>query len=224
MKNDDYKTEFEEHRREIRINDGENTPSRAELHRKGRKPKEKTGNATINIILALFTLIPIGILLNVIFDFYTPSNGTSANADNTNTSYEMNKDISEDKTGDINKEIIIEDEADDSSKKPVINTNNETEEKEEAKTEVKPEEKVETKTEVKPETKTEVKPETKQIAKPETKPDENPVGKTHKVAPGETLYRISMNYYKSDSGVDKIRQANGLSSNNIMVGQKLIIP
>lgn len=42
MKKDDYKSEFEEHRQEIKSDDGtENSalPSRAELHRKVRKPK-----------------------------------------------------------------------------------------------------------------------------------------------------------------------------------------
>ena len=40
----------------------------------------------------------------------------------------------------------------------------------------------------------------------------------------ETLYRISMNYYGTDAGIEKIKKANGLSSNDIMAGQKLIIP
>lgn len=46
----------------------------------------------------------------------------------------------------------------------------------------------------------------------------------HKVQPQETLYRISVKYYKSGSGVEKIKQANGLKSNEIYVGQTLKIP
>ena len=48
--------------------------------------------------------------------------------------------------------------------------------------------------------------------------------KTHVVAPGETLFRIAMNYYGTPDGVGKIKAANGLSSNDISAGQSLIIP
>ena len=54
MKKDDYKAEFEEHRKEISVDEGHgegNLPSRAELHRKARKPKKKSGHLMINVIL-----------------------------------------------------------------------------------------------------------------------------------------------------------------------------
>lgn len=46
----------------------------------------------------------------------------------------------------------------------------------------------------------------------------------HTVAANETLYRIAMNYYNSKSGVNIIKQANQLASDNVMVGQVLKIP
>lgn len=46
----------------------------------------------------------------------------------------------------------------------------------------------------------------------------------HKVQPGETVYRLAMKYYKSQSGIDIIKKANSLSSNEITVGQTLTIP
>lgn len=49
-------------------------------------------------------------------------------------------------------------------------------------------------------------------------------GAYHIVQPGETLYRISVKYYQSQEGIDKIRNANGITENEIKVGQKLIIP
>uniref|UniRef100_UPI000B0864C4 LysM peptidoglycan-binding domain-containing protein n=1 Tax=Sporosarcina koreensis TaxID=334735 RepID=UPI000B0864C4 len=69
-------------------------------------------------------------------------------------------------------------------------------------------------------------PKKTETPKVEEKPkaENNTKAKTHIVAPNETLYRISMNYYGSDAGIEKIKKANGLSSNNIMTGQKLIIP
>ncbi|MDQ0161502.1 LysM peptidoglycan-binding domain-containing protein [Bacillus alveayuensis] len=47
---------------------------------------------------------------------------------------------------------------------------------------------------------------------------------THTVQPGETLYRISMKYYQSRDGEEKIRQYNHLNGNEIYVGQVLKIP
>ena len=48
--------------------------------------------------------------------------------------------------------------------------------------------------------------------------------KTHTVQSNETLYRIAMKYYNDPSAVEKIKQANGLSSESIMVGQTLVLP
>lgn len=46
----------------------------------------------------------------------------------------------------------------------------------------------------------------------------------HKVQPNETLFRIAMNYYKSQDGIEIIRNANGIIDNEIQVGQVLKIP
>ncbi|KAA0836648.1 LysM peptidoglycan-binding domain-containing protein [Bacillus paralicheniformis] len=46
----------------------------------------------------------------------------------------------------------------------------------------------------------------------------------HTVGEKETLYRISMKYYKNRSGEEKIRNYNQLSGNNVYTGQILNIP
>ncbi|WBY32208.1 LysM peptidoglycan-binding domain-containing protein [Bacillus amyloliquefaciens] len=46
----------------------------------------------------------------------------------------------------------------------------------------------------------------------------------HTVQPKETLYRISMKYYKSRAGEEKIRSYNGLNGNDVYTGQVLNIP
>lgn len=46
----------------------------------------------------------------------------------------------------------------------------------------------------------------------------------HTVQPHETLYRIAMKYYHSKTGIDTIKAANHLKSNNIETGQVLKIP
>lgn len=46
----------------------------------------------------------------------------------------------------------------------------------------------------------------------------------HTVQPQETLFRISMNYYKSQEGIALIQKWNGLNGNEISNGQVLKIP
>ncbi|MCY8977251.1 LysM peptidoglycan-binding domain-containing protein [Bacillus atrophaeus] len=57
----------------------------------------------------------------------------------------------------------------------------------------------------------------------QTKEDATRVVK-HTVKKKETLYRISMKYYKSRAGEDKIRNYNNLNSNEVYTGQVLNIP
>ncbi|WP_227395253.1 LysM peptidoglycan-binding domain-containing protein [Jeotgalibacillus aurantiacus] len=47
---------------------------------------------------------------------------------------------------------------------------------------------------------------------------------THTVQPQETLYRIAVNYGLGSDGVDRLRELNGLSGNDIYTGQVLKIP
>lgn len=46
----------------------------------------------------------------------------------------------------------------------------------------------------------------------------------HTVKTGETLYRIAMNYYHSKEGINTIKEANNLKTEQINVGQVLKIP
>ncbi|TQR08018.1 LysM peptidoglycan-binding domain-containing protein [Psychrobacillus soli] len=55
-------------------------------------------------------------------------------------------------------------------------------------------------------------------------PKQQDPSKTHIVKENETLYRIAINYYNDPNAVEKIKSANGLSSNAIAAGQKLILP
>lgn len=48
--------------------------------------------------------------------------------------------------------------------------------------------------------------------------------RTHTVAPGETLYRISVTYFGHARAIDAIMQASGLTSTNIQPGDTLNIP
>lgn len=46
----------------------------------------------------------------------------------------------------------------------------------------------------------------------------------HTVKPNETIYRIAMNYYQSQAGIEIIKKANNLKNNDIQAGQVLAIP
>lgn len=219
MNNDDYKTDFEEHRKEIGLEDGHEVsklPSRSELHRKGRKPKKKSSHTMINVILGLFTLIPVLILVYIISDFYTPGDRTSAKGGDTGTLFEMNSKKPVENTAVADKD----DEKKATSKEDEKSVGkNDAEEKVEEKPVSKP-----VVNEPTPEKKPEVKVEPTPEKKPEAKPESKPVSKTHTVGGNENLYRISLKYYGNGEGVEKIKSANGLSSNEIAVGQKLVIP
>lgn len=46
----------------------------------------------------------------------------------------------------------------------------------------------------------------------------------HKVKNGETISKLAIKYYKSKAGIETIKSANNLTSNEILAGQVLIIP
>lgn len=215
MKNDDYKVEFENNRKEIELDHNDTTLlSRVERYGRQRKQKKTSRYTMINVILGVFTFIPILIFVYVIYNYYYGPDSGSAKVANNEVSVEVGTNSSG-KTDNNNSVVInpkededenaskgnADEEADEESEseKPVVNTNPPATEKEDsAKVTEKP--------------------------KVEEKTTGQALNKTHIVAENETLYRISMNYYGSDAGIEKIMKANGLTSINIMAGQKLIIP
>ncbi|MCC9021057.1 LysM peptidoglycan-binding domain-containing protein [Bacillus nakamurai] len=64
--------------------------------------------------------------------------------------------------------------------------------------------------------------ETNKQNEPETRKEQRVV--KHTVQQKETLYRISMKYYKSRAGEEKIRSYNRLNGNEVYTGQVLSIP
>lgn len=68
------------------------------------------------------------------------------------------------------------------------------------------------------------------IEEPKEEEDEameqvNPGGKIvyHTVVKGETLYRIALKYFPSGDGIDKIKSANNMTSDQVQLGQTLKI-
>ncbi|AOV08088.1 LysM peptidoglycan-binding domain-containing protein [Sporosarcina ureilytica] len=230
MKKDDYRTEFEEQRKEIKLDgetDGGKTLSRVDLHSKRRKPKKRSRYSLINVLLVLFTLIPIGILAFVIISWNSPSDKIASEMEESHFQFEKSKKTDENRVTTVDKDKEPEDNKQDEKTNEQIEAEEKAKEeaaRAKAEAEAKAEEEEKRKEEA---ARQQAEKEKQQQAQAKAKENESAVeqqARTHVVAPGETLYRISVNYYKSGDGVNKIMQANGLTTNEISVGQKLIIP
>lgn len=224
MKKDQYELEFEEQRKEIVIDEeSEQLPSRTEIHQSKKKEK-KSRTKLINIILVVFTLIPIGIFIYVISDLYSPSVPNQVAVEKTKVTVSGNSvagSVDSDKSKD---QSSAADKDKSETKNPAVVVNPEKPVEKQKEPAAKPVEKPAAKPAEKPAAPA-PKPETKPAPKP--KPAEKPAQpatRTHVVKPNENLYRISVNYYGDGSHVQKIQQANGLSSIEISVGQTLILP
>jgi LysM repeat protein len=208
MNNDDYQNKIEEYRKPIKINGEEPKPntrtSRRSTAAAPKKTKQKR-NLLLPILFFFFILIPVSFLIYV-FAFYQPNANETTVYDNSEVQYEQND---EDTTTETDGENTAPD-----SEKPVESTEPEEQPVEETPVEEPVEEApVEEPVEEQP------------VEQPIEEPVEEPSsGKTHVVQPGETLYRIAMNYYNSPDAVEDIKSANGLSSNSISTGQTLILP
>ncbi|MDS9470800.1 LysM peptidoglycan-binding domain-containing protein [Sporosarcina pasteurii] len=229
MKKDDYRTEFEEQRKEIKL-DGETDSgkplSRVDLHSKKRKPKKRSRYSLINVLLVLFTLIPIGILAFVIISWNSPNDNIASKLEESQFQFEKSKKTDENSVTTVNKEKEPEDDKKDEKTNEQIEAEEKAkEEAERAKAEAEAEEKRKEEAARQQAEKEKQQAQAEERAKENDSTDEQKSqARTHVVAPGETLYRISVNYYKSGDGVNKIMQANSLTTNEISVGQKLIIP
>ena len=215
MNKDDYQNKIEEYRKPIQINGDEHKPkTRSSRHTNTSAPKKtkKKRNILLPILFFFFILIPVSFLIYV-FAFYDPNANETTVYDNSELQYEKNNDESPSETAGESTETEATEENTD------IETSEESSE---------PKEQL-----VEEENPTEEEPVEEAVVdepEKEQQPVEEPVvskpnsGKTHVVQPGETLYRIAMNYYKSSDAVEDIKVANDLSSNEISTGQTLILP
>ncbi|MGB5947394.1 LysM peptidoglycan-binding domain-containing protein [Paenisporosarcina sp.] len=217
MNNDDYQNKIEEYRKPIQIN-GEDHKVKTRTSRRTNtadpKKTKKKGNLLLPILFFFFILIPVSFLIYV-FAFYDPNANETTVYDNSELQYEKNNDESPSETAGESTETEATEENTD------IETSEESSE---------PSEPKEQQEEEKPAEEEPVEEPVVEEPEKEQQPVEEPVvskpnsGKTHVVQPGETLYRIAMNYYKSSDAVEDIKVANDLSSNEISTGQTLILP
>lgn len=206
MSKNDYQNKIDEHRKPIQINDEEKPNTRTSRRSNNmamKKTKQKT-SLMLPILFFFFILIPVSILIYV-FAFYEPNSNETTVLENSQFKFEQNKEDTESVSATENKDTQNQEETTEFKEEPVVE---ETPEVAEPKAE-KPA--VEQPKEEKP-------------AEEQPKEEKPQTAKTHVVQPGETLYRIAINYYNSADAVEKIKSANGLTSNSISTGQALVLP
>lgn len=216
MGEEDFRDKIEEHRQTIE-NEGESKPSRMSRGNHSTNGKRKKNkNPLTTILLIIFIFIPLSILVYV-WGFYEPK---PVDEKEIVKSEQDVVEVVKNNNAIISKPAVAEEE--DAAQKLAKEKAAKAEEQEEAEAA----EKIAQEQAAKDaEMLEKQEAEAKQKAEEEKKKQEANK-KTHTVKANETLYRIAVNYYGSGSsgGVEKIKKANGMSSETISVGQTLIIP
>ncbi|WP_282019752.1 LysM peptidoglycan-binding domain-containing protein [Planomicrobium okeanokoites] len=228
MDKKNYRESLEKDRQEI-ITDSNSTLSRRAHRQTGSQKTQKRKNLLLPALFFIFILIPVTILIYVAF-VYEP-NDTLIGAENENeVSFENTASPEENSV--LVPEETEEDVADE-TEEAADEKSEETDAAAEEKKDDTVKEDTSEETEEPAESETPAEQETPAAETPSTPEPEEPAdsdaagAKTVIVKDNETLYRIAVNNYGASgagAAVEKIKQANGLSSNEIYAGQKLILP
>ena len=221
-----YRESLEKDRQEI---NSESTPglSRRAQRQTGNHRSQKRKNLLLPALFFIFILIPVTILIYVAFIF--EPDDTLIGAENENEVSFENASPPEESAAIVPEETeedVAEETEEAADEEQSGETDAKTEEKpEKVVKEEAPEEPAESEAPAEQEAPAE---ETPVVQAPEEPEDsQTDTAKTVIVQQNETLYRIAVNNYGASgagAAVEKIKQANGLSSNEIYVGQKLILP
>lgn len=168
------------------------------LSRSKHKAKKRK-NPLISILLVTFILIPLSLLVYVKF-FYEPKPSVTEEVESNNEQVEMQTNAKTDEPQDEQQEPE-ETEAEKQAAQEQAKKDAELAAAKKAEEEKKAEE---------------AKKAAEQAAQAQSK--------SHTVQPGDTLYSIAMKYYGDPGAVEKIRVANGLSSDSIPSGKTLVLP
>ncbi|WP_312098612.1 LysM peptidoglycan-binding domain-containing protein [Niallia sp.] len=199
-------------------------PSRSIVH---KNKKKKLKIPIISLLAFLFVLLPVVLLLiNSLLNGKNFSNlltteNTSGLFENVNIQKEKPTDNNQ--TNRVNQEqeeIVIESNS--KAEEDVEGENPQEKATEESEENAK-EEKSESEQTIKNAPKKEEPEEDKEKveAEQQTSPDEKIV--YHTVAKGENLYRIALKYYPNGDGVEKIKAANNMTTEQVQLGQTLKI-
>ena len=219
----DYREKFEEHRQSIEVDKPNSRMTRSKRHSVSTTKKRKFPLMTILTVILIF--IPLLFLIYV-WGFYTPDetevakdseSGSVVQLEKNNTVSASNNDKEDPVVVDDEDESKSDDKQTDAAKYQAAKEKKAAKEaakivaqKEKAKAEVEKARELEKQ---------------KQAEKEKQLEEEQKEQKVHTVGANENLFRIALKYYNGDpNGVQKIKDANNLSSDSISVGQQLIIP
>ncbi|WP_404427859.1 LysM peptidoglycan-binding domain-containing protein [Ureibacillus chungkukjangi] len=212
MSNEDYREKIEEHRQSIELE--EQQSSRMSRSRQvGKKKKKNRKNPLLNILLFVLLGIPFSLLIYVSF-FYHPEVIETAEMAENGSLVEVQTNNTVSSSGKQKVEPKIEEIDSEPTEVNKVSTDSQDEEAKQA--EIEAAKKAE-----------QARLEEEKLAKQQEQQKQQEQvasSKTHTVQANENLFRIALKYYDDASGVDKIIEANNLSSNSISVGQTLIIP
>ncbi|ANU28076.1 LysM peptidoglycan-binding domain-containing protein [Planococcus versutus] len=240
MGNNSYRESIEKNRQEISM-DKNSVLSRA-AQKQAQKPKaKKSKGLLLPALFFIFIFIPISMLIYVAFIFQ-PDDSLTAKSVENEVSFEMNSEPSATSVALAKKEEEEKEKAEKAQAAEAEKAQAEEQAKAEAarvqaekaqaaelaqaeqQANAQATEKAEAAEKAKAEKEAEAKAKKAEDKKEET-PSAN--GKTYVVQSSETLYRIAVNNYGATgaaAAVEKIKQANGLSSNSISPGQTLTLP
>lgn len=206
-------------------------PSRSTVH---KNKKKKIKIPVISLLAFLFILLPVTLLLiNSLLNGKDFSNLLS-----TESTTGLFENVNIQKENRMNNNETLSDDKGDEQEDIVIESNSTVEEEEIATDNIK-ENDIEQEEDKSKENKTNSeepvnnvpKEEEKQQEKQEVKKTEEDTQQTnskekivyHTVAKGENLYRIALKYYPSGNGMEKIKAANNMTSDQVQLGQTLKI-
>ncbi len=234
MAKEDYREKIEEDRQEIEMEGFQSRASRSK--QKGKKRK----NPLISSLLVIFIFIPSLVLLYVNF-LYEPDSPVET-VEQNNEVVQVEKNDTTAKAAEVEDDEEEKDEKDTSSDTVDISDEKQKElaaaqaaaaaeaskaaeqkAKEEAAKKA-AEQKAKEEAAKKAAEQKAKEEAAKKAAEQKAKEEAAKPKRTHTVKSNETLYRIAMNYYNDPSAVEKIKQANGMASESIQVGQTLILP
>lgn len=234
MTKEDYKEKVEEHRQEIELDDAMVKRSRASRHGKVKKNKPK--NPMMKVLVFIFILIPLAILFYVWFLFEPePPVEVATEAGDKGIVVEIQNQEPKETS---NTAVAEEPEKEEPAKKPSAEELAADEAAKQAaaaedarkieEAEIKKAEEAQAAAAAKLEEQKRRAEEQARAAEEKRKAAEAAQlsSKSHTVQSTDNLYRIALKYYGNGSPeyVNKIKQANGLSSDSISAGQVLVIP
>lgn len=209
----DYREKIEQHRQSIGT---EKQPeSRLARSRRPVQKNKKRKNPLMTGLVVVFIFIPLMILIYV-WGFYEPQETEVVKVDNNTSLVQVEKNNTVSASINEDKDVAVEESAGKSTNEQKDDNSEQlTQQAEEAAKIAEQQAKAEEYTK-----------QQKALEEQRKAEEEQSSGQTvHTVQPNENLYRIALKYFGGDqSGVQKIKDANNLSSDSISVGQQLMIP